>query len=110
MAEGTASASTGDLAGPDADGFRPVSWYVSVGAVTWLPRGLPRPSSIPAGPYVKPHQALLREPEPVPVPGCDVCEPCGQEREVARQAGRSLALRSLNGVIAGHPHGRKVRA
>ncbi|WP_329146285.1 hypothetical protein OIU91_14020 [Streptomyces sp. NBC_01456] len=48
--------------------------------------------------------------EPVPVPGCDVCEPCGQEREVARQAGRSLEVRSLNGVIAGHPHGREVRA
>lgn len=47
--------------------------------------------------------------EPVPVPGCDVCEPCGQERGAARQAGRSLEVRSLNGVIAGHPHGRKVR-
>lgn len=48
--------------------------------------------------------------EPVPVPGCDVCESCGREREVARQAGRSLEVRSLNGVIAGHPHGREARA
>lgn len=48
--------------------------------------------------------------ESVPVPGCDVCEPCGREREVARRAGRSLAVRSLNGVIAGHPHGREGRA
>ena len=47
--------------------------------------------------------------EPVPVPGCNVCEPCGREREVARVAGRSLEVRSLNGVIAGHPHGREVR-
>lgn len=48
--------------------------------------------------------------EPVPVPGCDVCESCDKEREVARLAGRSLEVRSLNGVIAGHPHGREVRA
>ncbi|MGF6946327.1 hypothetical protein BKA18_006180 [Streptomyces auratus] len=48
--------------------------------------------------------------EPVPVPECDVCEPCGREREAARRAGRSLAVRSLNGVIAGHPHGRETRA
>ncbi|MFD9206359.1 hypothetical protein ACFVZM_08755 [Streptomyces sioyaensis] len=48
--------------------------------------------------------------EPVPVPGCDVCEPCGREREAARRAGRSLEVRSLNGVIAGHPHGRETRA
>lgn len=48
--------------------------------------------------------------EPVPVPGCDVCEPCGRDREAARQAGRSLEVRCLNGVIAGHPHGREARA
>ncbi|MDT0454360.1 hypothetical protein RM550_01230 [Streptomyces sp. DSM 41527] len=48
--------------------------------------------------------------EPVPVPECDVCECCVREREVARQAGRSLEVRSLNGVIASHPHGREVRA
>lgn len=48
--------------------------------------------------------------EPVPVPGCDVCEPCGQDRETARRAGRPLEVRSLSGVIAGHPHGREVRA
>jgi len=47
--------------------------------------------------------------EPVPVQGCNVCDPCGREREVARRAGRSLEVRSLNGVIAGHPHGRGVR-
>lgn len=47
--------------------------------------------------------------EPVPVQECNVCEPCGREREVARRAGRSLEVRSLNGVIAGHPHGREVR-
>ncbi|GLW18089.1 hypothetical protein Stsp01_48320 [Streptomyces sp. NBRC 13847] len=44
--------------------------------------------------------------EPVPVPGCTVCESCGRQREVARRAGRSLEVRSLDGVIAGHPHGR----
>lgn len=48
--------------------------------------------------------------EPVPVPGCDVCESCDKEREAARLAGRSLEGRSLNGVIAGHPHGREVWA
>ncbi|WP_127153867.1 hypothetical protein [Streptomyces lydicus] len=47
--------------------------------------------------------------EPVPVQMCDVCELCGREREVARRAGRSLEVRSLNGVIAGHPHGREAR-
>ncbi|MER5969148.1 hypothetical protein ABT112_05280 [Streptomyces sp. NPDC002055] len=52
----------------------------------------------------------VRKLEPVPVQGCDVCESCGREREEARRAGRSLEVRSLNGVIAGHPHGREVRA
>lgn len=57
-----------------------------------------KPAVVPAG-------AAL---EPVPVPGCNVCEPCGRQREAARRAGRSLEVRSLNGVIAGHPHGREV--
>lgn len=48
--------------------------------------------------------------EPVPVPACDVCESCSRERESARRAGRSLEVRSLNGVIAGHPHGREAPA
>lgn len=64
-----------------------------------------RSRNVPAGPV-----SAVPKLEPVPVPGCDVCEPCGQEREVARQAGRLLEVRSLNGVIAGHPHGRGVKA
>ncbi len=65
-----------------------------------------RSENAPPGPVLSAGSKL----EPVPVQGCDVCEPCGREREEARRAGRSLEVRSLNGVIAGHPHGREVRA
>lgn len=65
-----------------------------------------RTASASTGDLADPDTDVLK---PVPVQGCNVCEPCGQEREVARQAGRSLEVRSLDGVIAGHPHGREVR-
>ncbi|WP_326691085.1 MULTISPECIES: hypothetical protein [unclassified Streptomyces] len=48
--------------------------------------------------------------EPVPVPGCDVCELLAQDRDRARVKGHGLTVRSCNAVIAGHPHGRENRA
>ncbi|GAA2598529.1 hypothetical protein GCM10009863_09880 [Streptomyces axinellae] len=47
--------------------------------------------------------------EPVPAPGCDVCELLAQDRESARTQGHGLTVRSCNAVIAGHPHGREGR-
>ncbi len=45
--------------------------------------------------------------EPVPVPGCDVCQLCAKDRETARPNGHTLTVRSCNAVIAGHPHQRR---
>ncbi|NSC23527.1 hypothetical protein FM076_21175 [Streptomyces albus subsp. chlorinus] len=42
--------------------------------------------------------------EPVPVPGCSVCESAHADRDPARAEGRILTALSCNGVIAGHPH------
>lgn len=48
-----------------------------------------------------------RELEPVAVPECDVCAICAEDRETARSEDRPLTVRSLNAVIAGHPHRRR---
>ncbi|WP_173870255.1 hypothetical protein SALCHL_002462 [Streptomyces albus subsp. chlorinus] len=45
--------------------------------------------------------------EPVPVPGCDVCELLARDRERARRHGHLLIVRSCNAVMAGHPHRRE---
>ncbi|MGP3987466.1 hypothetical protein [Streptomyces sp. 3N207] len=50
-----------------------------------------------------------RELEPVPVPGCDVCELLAQDREKARSLDQALIVRSCNAVMAGHPHKRERR-
>ncbi len=50
--------------------------------------------------------ARTTELEPVPVPECDVCQVLAADREGARVKGHRLTVRSCNGVIAGHPHGR----
>ena len=49
-------------------------------------------------------EAPIPELEPVAVPECDVCVRCAEDREAARTEERPLTVRSLNAVIAGHPH------
>ncbi|MFF5448546.1 hypothetical protein [Streptomyces sp. NPDC012888] len=51
---------------------------------------------------------VLRTPdlEPVPVPGCPVCEAAARHRETVRLLGSAISLYTANKTIRQHPHRR----
>ncbi|WP_327379377.1 hypothetical protein [Streptomyces sp. NBC_01212] len=46
--------------------------------------------------------------EPVPNPGCEICQVLGRQREAARAVGDGSVVSDCNVEIRQHPHPRKA--
>ncbi|MFI1948593.1 hypothetical protein ACH46F_32680 [Streptomyces virginiae] len=55
-----------------------------------------------------PHLPLRTEPDPVPTPGCGVCEALGRQRAEARAKGDRSKVSDCNVELRNHQRGKRV--